>query len=78
LKKIFYHYCRQQTKIGHNPTFENVENNLEKMDISEFIRFCSDFQIPIKKKEVKKIFIEISQSIGKEINYSEFLVTISS
>lgn len=77
LKRIFYYYCRQQNQVGHNPTFENIESNLNRMDFSEFWKFCCDFQIPIKRKDVNKIFIEVSKGIGKELNYSDFLIVIN-
>ena len=57
LKEIFYFYCKQHLFIGKAPTFGDLLTKIELMNLSDFIKFCTDFKILVKKdKIIARIF----------------------
>ena len=57
LKEIFYFYCKQHLFIGKAPTFGDLLTKIELMNLSDFVKFCTDFKILVKKdKIISRIF----------------------
>lgn len=71
LKGIFDFYSRQQLMVGKKATFEEIQKVLDNMTLGEFVRFCLDFQVPIKKQKIMEIFKKVSVN-HREITYDQF------
>lgn len=70
LKDIFDFYSKKHNIIGHS-LFSRVEEKKSHMDLNEFSKFCSDFNIPIKQKIVT-IFKKNANSKSKLMNFKGF------
>ena len=56
LKEIFYFYCRQHGVTGKGATFDQIKETLDTMDIGLYIKFCTEFKIPLSKEvKIKKL-----------------------
>ena len=75
LKEIFAFYCKQHSFLGRTPTFGDLLNREELMNLSEFIKFCLDFKILVKKDKITRIF---KQDIKEAtlMNFDEFVKCI--
>ena len=49
LQEIFLIYCRQHVMLGKHPTFEDIKKEVRNLNLGEFIKFCTDFAIPLSK-----------------------------
>ena len=75
LKEIFSFYCKQHSFLGRTPTFGDLLTKEELMNLSEFIKFCIDFKIMVKKDRITRIF---KQDIKEAtlMNFNEFVQCI--
>ena len=60
LKEIFDFYVKQTNLLGKNPSFDQISNNLQSLSLSEFVKFCHDFEI--LKNEKKLSGVQLKQS----------------
>ena len=56
LKEIFIHYSQIHLNVKRTRLFSNVEEKKLHLDLHEFSKFCSDFNIPIKRQKLVEIF----------------------
>ena len=56
LKEIFGFYARQHVNNNQHGTFDSLKLKLEHMNLSEFSKFCSEFQLLIPKDKRVEIF----------------------
>lgn len=40
---LYTFYANQHSKVGHDPTFEQMQGDTQAMDSGSFLRFCQDF-----------------------------------
>mmetsp|Transcript_12864 Transcript_12864/g.12766 ORF Transcript_12864/g.12766 Transcript_12864/m.12766 type:complete len:192 (+) Transcript_12864:508-1083(+) len=71
LKGIFDFYSRQQLLIGKKATFEEIESKINTLLIGEFLKFCLDFKVPLRKPKLLEIFKKESET-HKSIDYAKF------
>ena len=82
IKEIFNFYSRQHNSVGANGLFSDVEKNMEHLTLSEFYRFCVEFNIPITRKKSSDIYrksISVSQSAYNKsylMNFEEFIISL--
>ena len=82
IKEIFNFYSRQHNSVGSNGLFSDVEKNMEHLTLSEFYRFCVEFNIPItrqKSSDIYKKSISVSQSAYNKsylMNFEEFIISL--
>ena len=75
LKEIFFFYCKQHSFLGRTPTFGDLLTREELMNVSEFIKFCIDFQIMVKKDKIARIFKQDIKD-ATLMNFEEFVKCI--
>ena len=75
LKEIFQFYCKQHSFLGYSPTFGDLLTKEELMNLSDFIKFCIDFKILVKKDRITKIYKQDLKDASK-MTYEEFLQCI--
>ena len=75
LKEIFGFYCKQHSFLGRTPTFGDLLTREELMNLSEFIKFCLDFKILVKKDTITRIFKQDIKD-ATLMNYEEFIKCI--
>ena len=56
IKEIFTFYARQHVNNNQIGTFDSLKLKLEHMNLSEFSKFCSEFQLLIPKDKRNEIF----------------------
>ena len=79
LVEIFMFYGNQHSNLPKDFTFEQWIDNKHLLYISDFIKFTTDFKIPIKVERIKKIF-KLHSNGFTYIQFQQFynlLVTIS-
>jgi hypothetical protein len=59
LKEIFYFYSRQHGINGSGATFDQIKETLDTMNIAEYIKFCTEFKIPLSKEVFSFIIKDI-------------------
>ena len=72
LKEIFLFYCKQHSFIGRTPTFGDLLKKEVLMTLSDFIKFCIDFKILVKKDKITRIFKQDLKDASL-MTYDEFL-----
>jgi hypothetical protein len=55
LKEIFDFYGKQTNLLGKNPTFDQINSNLQSLNLGEFLKFCADFEILKNDKKLSGI-----------------------
>ena len=75
LKEIFQFYCKQHSFLGKTPTFGDLLTKEELMTLSDFIKFCIDFKILVKKDRITKIYKQDLKDASL-MTYEEFLQCI--
>jgi hypothetical protein len=73
LREIFYFYSRQHQLAGHTATFDEIASKAHHMDLGEFMKFCIEFKILVKKEKLIEVFRK-SASNTKQMTYEEFLI----
>ena len=81
IKEIFIHYSQLHINVKRTRLFSNLKrtrlfSNLEEkklhLDLHEFSKFCSDFNIPIKRQKLVEIFkksvVNLQYMTFKEFN----------
>ena len=77
LKEIFIHYSQLHLNVKRTRLFSNVEEKKLHLDLHEFSKFCSDFNIPIKRQKLVEIFKK-SVSNLQYMTFKEFSSAIIS
>lgn len=80
LKSIFDFYGKQTSLLGRNPTFDQINNNLQSLNLGEFLKFCADFQIlkhdkNLSSTQLKQSYISAFKIVAenrKVINFDSF------
>ncbi len=75
LKEIFHFYCKQHSFLGKTPTIGDLLTKEELMNLSDFIKFCVDFKILVKKDRITRIFKQDLKDASL-MTYDEFLKCI--
>lgn len=75
LKEIFYFYSRQHHRAGKTVTFDDISNKLDHMDMGEFMKFCVEFKILVKKEKLMEVFKKTSNNT-RNMTYDEFLLAL--
>ena len=65
LKEIFNFYSNQHVFIGLTPTFSEIEKKKNYIDLSEYVKFCNDFEIGIIHQKINEIFKKNSLNYTK-------------
>ena len=56
IKEIFIHYSQLHLNVKRTRLFSNLEEKKLHLDLHEFSKFCSDFNLPIKRQKLVEIF----------------------
>ena len=76
MRNIFAFYCNQHRANGNCPTFDEINFKTSHMNISEFCKFCKDFNVPIDRDKLMEFFKKKYQDKENneipEIDYKEF------
>ena len=73
--EIFYFYSRQHNKIYTGPTFDMIKHAEEHLELSEFQRFCSEFKIGLKPKQIADLFKKTTDS-SHQMTLDEFTIIL--
>ena len=74
LWEIFSFYARiHQAGIKD---FEELWQKADMLDMGEFSVFSRDFEVPLKKSEVAKIFKKVADFRKKPLSYEQFVVAV--
>lgn len=60
LVEIFNFYSRQHIMIGRKATFEEIQNEMAKINLGEFLKFCKEFSIPGTRTSHQGVFKKVS------------------
>mmetsp|Transcript_43234 Transcript_43234/g.41586 ORF Transcript_43234/g.41586 Transcript_43234/m.41586 type:complete len:236 (-) Transcript_43234:348-1055(-) len=71
LDEIFHFYSRQH--IPQNKQFDDLKESMNEVDLGEFMKFCSDFSIPLLKSKITEIFKKSTQN-NKSLKFEQFLI----
>jgi hypothetical protein len=74
-KMIFEFYAKQHQFTSKNATFEEIQEKLNVMILSEYNKFAIEFKIPLKKETVIEIFKKYAKNT-KEMHFDEFMVSL--
>ena len=76
LTEIFYFYSRQHNLIGSsNVTFTILHKNEENLNLSEFLKFCVEFKVLVKKEKLIEIFRKNTKD-SKNMDLNGFLIAV--
>ena len=53
--------------LGKNTTFDEIKREVRQMNLGEFIKFCTDFDLKVNKMVIIKYTILISIEINGNI-----------
>ena len=71
LKEIFSFYARlHQAEI--KSAFQDLLDKQHYLDIGEYMLFCRDFKLPIKKPELLEVFKKTSEFRNTPVDFSRF------
>lgn len=72
---IFKHYAELHQPIQNvSTTFEKMTKIHATMIISDFVKFCKDFELPVTKKDQMEVFRKIAVKTNiKEIQFDTFV-----
>jgi len=79
LKEIFNFYARQIKMLGNKPTFDEITEHQNLLNISKFTKFCQDFGITNKDNKDHLTVQQVTQAflLGNEcsriMNFSQFI-----
>ena len=76
LFEIFSFYCKQHIFLGRTPTIESVLKKEKHMNLSEFAKFCIEFQIMVKNNKINEIFKKYTKS-ATYMSFEEFMESLS-
>jgi hypothetical protein len=84
LKEIFSFYARQLKMLGNSPTFDEITDHKNLLNISKFIKFCADFNITNKRnpdyitvQQATQAFLN-GNKCSRSMNCDEFIISIDS
>lgn len=72
LKEIFYFYTRTQMMLGKKPTFDDIINELNTMNLVEFMKFAKDFQIPLSVIKLRDLYKK-NAHLSREMRIEHFI-----
>jgi len=71
LMEIFQFYANQHVRmIG---TFEDIKEETNTLDVGEFMKFCNEFKIQVKRESLVEVYKKVA-SCRNSMNYDQFLV----
>ena len=71
--EIFQFYSCQHRFGGGLSTFEEIKQNYDHLNISEFMKFCQEFNIPVKREVLNEVYKKTA-TFSNKMNYDQFLV----
>ena len=75
LQEIFSFYTSQRKLLGKSPTFDSIQNTINNIDVSEFLKFCKEFKISLNRTFLIQIFQSTSHKT-KQINFDSFISSL--
>ena len=76
LTEIFNFYSKQHNLIGSTGnTFEGMKYNSNNLNVSEFLKFCVDFKVLVKKENLNGLYKNVTQ-YRSNMTFEEFLIII--
>ena len=69
LKEIFTFYTTQHNLVGQ--TFEAVQSKKDHLDLSEFSKFCNEFNLPITRQKLVEVFKKTTSNL-RTMTFKEF------
>ena len=76
LTEIFSFYCKQHNLIGSTGnTFDNMKYSENNLNISEFLKFCIDFKVLVKKANLIGLY-KMTTQYRSSMKFEEFLIII--
>ena len=76
LTEIFQFYCKQHNLIGSiGNTFDGMKYNESNLNLSEFVKFCVDFKILVKKRNLNGLY-KVTTEYRSNMKFEEFLIII--
>jgi hypothetical protein len=78
LKEIFYFYSRQHQYMRKElkGTFDSIKDKHEHLDLGEFMKFCVEFKIMLKKEALMEMFKKTAENT-RELTYDKFNVILT-
>ena len=76
LFEIFSFYSKQHILLGKTPTINSLLEKEKNMNLSEFAKFCKEFQIMVKSNKINEIFKKFTKS-ATYMSFEEFLQSLS-
>jgi len=73
LNEIFTYYSHLQN-VGNKPTFDQIKQKENHMQIGEFSRFVSDFKLPLRRETVMEIFRKTVDNKKELMSFHDFIV----
>ena len=73
LQKIFGFYSGQQLLTNKKATFDTLRSEFNTLSLSEFMKFCSDFAIPLPPAKLQELFYKTAKQF-KDLNFDFFAV----
>jgi len=77
IKEIFIHYSQLHIDVNPNRLFSYLEEKKLHLDLHEFSKFCSDFNIPIKRQKLVEIFKKTVANL-QYMTFKEFNCALTS
>jgi hypothetical protein len=79
LKEIFYFYSRQHQYMRKElkGTFDSIRDKHEHLDLGEFMKFCIEFKIMVKKEALMESFKKTAENT-RELTFDKFIVILTS
>ena len=86
LSEVFKYYSRQQFLLGKNPTFDNIQKNLEVLTLGKFTKFCKDFGVISSNKTDRdskkrgkslKIIFKHNSDFNRDMHEHQFFSAVS-
>jgi hypothetical protein len=79
LKEIFYFYSRQHQYMRKElkGTFDSIRDKHEHLDLGEFMKFCIEFKILVKKEALMESFKKTAENT-RELTFDKFVVILTS
>ena len=81
-KEIFNFYARQLKMLGNAPTFDEITDHQNILNISKFTKFCSDFDITSKENKDHISVQQATQAFlsgndcSRSMNYDQFMLSL--
>ena len=71
LEEIFFYYSQLHINVKKTRLFSFLEEKKSHLDLTEFSKFCTDFNIPIKRQKLVEVFKKSVSNLNF-MNFKEF------